>query len=274
MRSLLFVLALAPAPAPAPLVAQSRAQPDLILSIYGGVATGNALWQVNPQLLPLHSSTPSERDTVQLTRRANSAIAAGLIASLFRSAHLGFSLEVAFRTLSFDDTCAPRHAFLPDPPPEDDVRRNRILCDNITASGNSGSVLALVAGLVARGAPRGVLSPYLRAGAALSHTTISSVATSGIEPDSLGGYVTRSLVVDGSPRRVGFGATVGAGMTAPLGTGYQIRVEVRDQVATHQRLDGPANALGSGPVSSRVYHYLGLIIGLDVVLEQKRGRRY
>lgn len=37
---------------------------------------------------------------------------------------------------------------------------------------------------------------------------------------------------------------------------------------------GPANDLARAPTSTKVFHRLSLRFGLDVVLEQKRGRRY
>jgi hypothetical protein len=37
---------------------------------------------------------------------------------------------------------------------------------------------------------------------------------------------------------------------------------------------GPANDLAIAPTASKYYHHFALVMGLDIVLERKRGRRY
>ncbi len=50
--------------------------------------------------------------------------------------------------------------------------------------------------------------------------------------------------------------------------------EVQDAMIPLEQLTGPANDLARAPTSTKVFHRLSLRFGLDVVLEQKRGRRY
>ncbi len=79
---------------------------------------------------------------------------------------------------------------------------------------------------------------------------------------------------DPNPRRVSpmFGAAVG--FTRPISPGYQFRWEIRDLLVPLARATGPASALAIAPIASRLYHHFSLILGLDVILEKKRGRRY
>lgn len=83
-----------------------------------------------------------------------------------------------------------------------------------------------------------------------------------------------SVVVDNSPNHLSPVITFGAGVRMAASPGYGVRLEIADLIARFQRLEGPVNTLGQGPVGSRYYHHLTAYIGLDIVLEKKRGRRY
>jgi len=82
------------------------------------------------------------------------------------------------------------------------------------------------------------------------------------------------VVADNSPRRVAPSLQLGAGFTAKLGGAYQFRFEARDVLATFDRVTGPTDVTLVPPTETRWFHHFALTLGLDVVLEQKRGRRY
>jgi hypothetical protein len=257
------------------LLGQSRGEPNLILTIYGGASSGHALWDIPRQTLLYHSSSSNPPDTVALSRRVNSSIVAGVVATLFQSTHFGSSLEVAFRTLSFDDSCGPVAPFQVQGRPDSLTRQNEVLCNNINASANSGSVLSLVLGGTVRAASRGSISPYIRGAVAVSNNTLSTVALAEVQPrDSTRFPESRAIIVDDSPRRYSVGLQAGAGITAALGPGYRFRLEVRDDMISFERNDGAVNAIGIGERSTKFFHHIGLVLGLDIILEQKRVRRY
>lgn len=253
---------------PTIVTAQQRAAPDLILSIYGGVSAGYPLWTLERQ--PMRGDGAQAPDTVRLSRNVNSSLTAGVLGTLFTSTHFGFSIEAAFRTFSFDDSCTPAVPFQPD----SDINgyRNDRACNNISASGASGSVLAVTAGSIFRLGSRSALNPYFRGALSYSYTTLSSVAMA--QPGDLLGDVTPLLIGDHSPRRGSIGLLAAGGFMLPLGPGYQFRLEVRDHLNSLKVVDGNADASGTAPTRVRVFHHLGLVMGLDIVLEQKRGRRY
>jgi hypothetical protein len=60
----------------------------------------------------------------------------------------------------------------------------------------------------------------------------------------------------------------------PLSPGYRFRLEVRDQLARIEVATGPANSAAIVPFEKRTFHQLAMVLGYDIVLEQKRGRRY
>jgi hypothetical protein len=102
----------------------------------------------------------------------------------------------------------------------------------------------------------------------------SSIEMSGAFVSGNGTLFQRQVIADPSPHNTSLMVGAAVGFSSPLGTGYQFRFEVRDVVTSMNRLLGPVNGLGVGPTATRTYHHFALTLGLDVVLERKRGRRY
>jgi hypothetical protein len=121
-----------------------------------------------------------------------------------------------------------------------------------------------------RVSPRSSFSPYLRAGCGVVTVHQSTIDVAG--PDASGD--SYQVIRDDTPRRLALSLVFGGGATFALGPGYQFRLEVRDVVAGFERITGVADNLGIPPIGSRYYHHLALSMGLDVVLERTRGRRY
>jgi hypothetical protein len=252
-----------------PAAAQQRGQPTLVLTIYAGANTGHELWGVDRQTLIFGGNTSNPPDTARVTRQLSAAPMLGGLFQLFpRGGWLGFSADLGWRSLGLDDTCTPAAPFQPDT----DGRSNQVLCDNVSALTHpGGSVVAIgLAGMV-RLAPGATISPYLRAGGNLSFTTVSAIELAA--PDTLFG-IPRVVIDDNTPRHSSLGLLAAAGFTVRAGTAYQIRVEIRDDMSRIERVTGPANGLAAAPTEVALFHNLGLVLGLDVLLEQKRVRRY
>jgi hypothetical protein len=86
----------------------------------------------------------------------------------------------------------------------------------------------------------------------------------------------RLILDDRSSARVSPSAGIAGGLMTALGPGYQIRLELRDQIFLMKRVTGPATLVSQGvpPTETFRFHSVGLIAGFDIVLEHKRGRRY
>jgi hypothetical protein len=264
MRSFTTVLA-ATLFAAAPAAAQKQGQPNLILTIYAGVGSGHLLWEVERQPLLVGGSTLNPPDTVNLVRHLSSTLMIGGVFQLFPSGALGFSVDVGYRSLSLDDTCSPVAPFT-------DTTFNRTLCENITAQTlYGGSVITLGVSGIARVAPGGVVSPYLRLGANAAFTTASTIELAA--PEQPGG-LPRVVIRDDSPRRNSASLLAAGGIMLRVGQGYQIRLEFRDDMTVFERVTGPANFVAIAPTKTEFFHNLGLVIGFDVLLEQRRTRRY
>ena len=271
MRHSSFVL-LAALLAPTAAAAQTGPQPTLVLTIFAGVVTGHSLWRVNGQPYEVRGAAPTFApsglyDTLNISRTVGSSLAGGMSATMFPSSNFGFQAEVAYLGLPLENGCVGTFYN------SDAEQKNQQLCNNVSATSVSGSALGVFLGVLFRGAPRGSLSPYLRAGGGLTFISRSTIAMEG-EFVSGGGTYSKAIVVDPKPRETSPSLLFGVGLTTTLGPGYQFRLEVRDVLASQTRLDAPVNGLGIGPSSTKMYHHVGLTMGLDVVLERKRGRRY
>jgi len=260
---------------PSAVAAQTPAQPTLILSIIGGVSTSATLWDVErqPLCVLLGQSCSNSYDTLRVTRDITPGIVAGVMGTLFRGSHVGVSLEVLYIGLPLDDTCT-RVDTVPDPGADPVYgSRNAQLCLNVSGASLSTSVISVNGGVTIRAAPRGSFSPYLRGGVGFTSYSTSTTELSGDFVQN-GQLESRAVVVDPHPKSFGVSAQVAAGFTEKLGPGYQFRLELQDALIPLQQLTGPANDLAQAPRSTKVFHRLALRFGLDVVLEQKRGRRY
>jgi hypothetical protein len=247
---------------------QTRGNPNLVLTMYGGVGNGHGLWHTTRQALLYADSLGGQlpRDTVELDRRVSSGIVAGATMMLFPSDRLGLSVDVSYRDFGLDDTCTPVYLA-----PDTSDATNLRLCNNISQAATGGSVFGITVGGIVRALTGGTVSPYGRASVTFAHTSISTLAMAARdEPASS----PRSVVVDDDPRRMSVNPLLAVGLTARLSPGYQFRFEIRDELARLEKVDAGANASGQAPTSIKLFHHYALVLGLDVVLEQKRTRRY
>ena len=268
MRSALFVLAVLVASSAA---AQSKPQPTILLTIGGGVVTGHGLWTVDRQPLCLLGSggaCSGLYDTLRLGRSISSSLIIGASGTYFPWPHLGFHAEISYLGLPLDDTCTP--IFLnPDPPNQ----RAQQMCDNLTADKGTGGAISLFVGATVRAARRKAVSPYARFNVGMVNISTSTTEVVGAWVDA-GGIQERQIIEDINGRGASFMTGFAAGITTPIGQGYQYRLEARDVITPLTRVTGPANDFAIAPTDSKYFHHWGLVMALDIVLEQKRGRRY
>lgn len=251
------------------LAAQQRSEPQLMLSIVGGLTTGNALWEINRQ--PVLNGA-GNHDTLRLVRRLQSGFMLGASATYYVSPHVGVYGEIAFLGLGLGNTC---RLIALDPSPAN-PGRNADVCDDITATDGSANTVGFFVGAAFRGAPRGFASPYFRVQGGLTTRGSSTTEVVGRFVQPFTGTVEARLVVnDPEGGSIQPAAGFAAGIMIPVAAGYQIRLELRDHLLLVDRLDGPASTLATGaPRSTTLVNNLALVFGLDIVLERKRGRRY
>jgi hypothetical protein len=279
---LLLGLALVVAGA-APARAQTPDQPNLIFTISGGWLTGGNLWKVGQQLAPVQTSTGFTWDTLSLARLLRPGFAATLTATYFRSPHFGYVAEVGFFGIGTEARCTPVGSYKTDPD-----NKNQQACEYLQGENIRGSSAGFLAGFIWR-ATTGGPQPFLRvaAGPAILGSSYVEMAAPVVVQtvDTLTGLPIASrgtlfLMTEKTQRQLGWMVSLGAGAMLPLGPGYQLRFEVRDVIVPLPIAAGPAVPDIAGehppfaPIGTRIMHVPTITIGLDVVLERKRGRRY
>jgi len=258
--------------------AQTPDQPNLIFTISGGYITGGTLWTL-PRQLALATATGNGTawDTVALGRRMRPGFTATLSATVFFSPHLGYSAEVGFFGIGTTSQCSPVGPWTPT---ADDA--NEIACDVLNGDNMRSDAVGLLGGLTWR-FTRGGVQPYLRAmiGPAILGASFVEEATPIVAANSNTSLVY--FLSDQNHKELSWMLSLGAGVMMPLSPGYQLRLEVRDLLIPLPYPTGPAtdtaaiageSALPQPPVAFRLMHLPSITVGLDVVLERKRGHRY
>ena len=251
--------------APGRSAAQTGPQPNLVLTLAAGVVDGAALWTIPRQpFCPAYpgSTCTAPADTLRLAREQGSSITIGAAVSYFPGPSVGIQAEMAYFGLPLRDACVVLNA--------SPTRLTEQLCASAQGASHSTGAISFVASALVRAAARHQLSPYLRGGVGLvafDHSTIELVGA-----DTTGQAF--QILRDESPQRLALSVVAGAGLTLALGRAYQFRFEARDAVARFERVTDAADALLVPPTGTRFFHHFVFTMGVDVVLEQKRGRRY
>jgi hypothetical protein len=237
-------------------------QARLIFTVSGGAVGGRHLWTIEKQ--PVQFIDPA--DTFALSRRITTNLAVAFTGTYFGGEHLGLSVEGFLVGLGFEDSC--REVFASG---NTDVAT---ACESIQGAKKSATSVFLSAGPVFRVNSRKLISPYARANLGLVFSNQSSIRTIGQFP-SAGGLVDLIVYDDNHDSRVEPALGLGAGFTAAVGSGYQVRWEIRDNIVGVQTVTGSTPQARVIPPHKRIFKNLfSLTVGFDVVLERRRGRRY
>jgi hypothetical protein len=248
---------------PGPVLGQATGdQARLVFTVQAGAVAERELWSIAAQPIQF---TPTA-DTLALGRRIRSTLVVGFGGTYFPGENLGLSVEGFRIGLGFEDAC--RLAFSSG---SGDVAT---ACQDIQGATKPASAVVLSVGPVFRVNSRKLVSPFVRGNLGVSFSTQSSLRTIGQYPTSDG---TATLVVydDESDSRLAPAFALGAGFTAAVAKGYQLRWEVRDNIVGVQTVTGPTPRPQIVPPHKLTFkHLFSITIGFDVVLERRRGRRY
>jgi hypothetical protein len=276
LRSFAFVLLLAVVAVPA-VRAQSADEPSLAFTISGGLTTGGKLWRIDAQPL---TAPGASQDTVGLARRLLPGVAASLGISLFRSPHVGINGEIGYFSLSGEQACVPpANGYQPSTPAATNL--NPQACTTANGLRKATSVIAFLGGFMFRPSSTAHVQPFLRANAGLALLNNSFIETIGIVHDT--SCVTNDDIcfytLLSEQRHVGASwiVSLAGGVSFDLGPGYRVRMEGRDLMLSIPTVSGPATPGGTfnyAPTNRVVRHVPVFMIGFDVLLEQRRTRRY
>lgn len=271
------LLALAPA-----LEAQSPDHPNLVLSIQGGLmADGGNLWAIR-QLESVQQPAPNGVgwDTLALGRRITAGLTALVSGTYFRSPRLGYTVEIGYLGFGGEGTCSVIGTYKTSTAANE--QPNRLACEATDRSSFDNNVVALQAGVTYRLLPAAAVAPYARITAGVGALGNSYIDTSPtIVADStcasfVGHSCPYTLLNDPHRASITWVATLAIGNTFQLSPAYNIRLEVRDNIASLPFASDSGTVGGTPTPRSgwRLRHAFGLTVGLDVVLEHSHRRRY
>ena len=236
-------------------------QATLVFTVSGGYIQGKRLWDVQGQ--PLQDNGLFDR--LNLSRDIKSTLTAAMSGTYYPGRNVGLTAEAFLMGLGYDDGCS----FVT---PSESVR-NIEVCGNIDKQKKSAAAVAVSTGAVFRIASREFISPFARVSAGILFTNQSSLLTEGVSPSNDGALL---IIYDDDKRtRIRPAFALGVGTTFAINRGYYLRWEVRDNLVGLVKVTGPTDGPRFIPPHKTVYkHLFSLQIGIDVVLEKERGRRY
>ena len=235
---------------------------QLVFTISGAYIGGTGLWSVPAQPLSFDEFT----DNLTLSRSISSTFGAALGGTYYAGDKLGLTAEAFLMGLGYDDSCFTSAS-------SEKVRIVEI-CNDIDRQEKSAAAVALSVGGIYRVASREFISPFARASVGLLLMNQSSVLTQG-ESSTAAGRSLTIIYQDDTRSRVRPAVALGIGATMVLSRGYHLRWEVRDNIVGIERVTGPVQQVNQIPPHETAYkHLFSVFIGLDVILERERGRRY
>jgi opacity protein-like surface antigen len=255
-------LAVAAALLAAPSVAAAQRTGDqarIIFTVSGAYIQGRGLWSVPAQ--PVQD--PPSVDNFALSRSIKPTFGAGFSGAYFAGEHVGLTADFFLLGLGYEDSCRIVGNIQSE--------RNVQVCDHIDEQERSAAAVTVSAGANFRFFSREPISPFARANVGLLFSNQSSVLTQGVSNDG----VLLTVFEDDKRTRVSPAFALGVGATMPLSRSYHLRWEVRDNIVGIEAVTGPTAAPRLEPPHERRYkHMFSVLIGIDVVLERSRGRRY
>ena len=231
---------------------------------------GTDLWAVSGQPI-LHAPPAAGSDSVDLARTISGSVGLVFSGMYFPKPALGLVGEAFFMGIGLKDQCQTSSAF--------PTTRTNEICGDINGSSNRSSAVLLSVGAVARIGGNQPISPYARAQVGAADQQPEPDPDERQRPWSPIPWAIRRSSRPCLRRPVQHPCDAwfvfGGGATAVLGKGWQLRVEGRDNLVQIATVAGPTGAGDTFPDVVNVWKNLfSVIIGVDVVLEKKRGHRY
>lgn len=252
------------ATAPLPLAAQATGdQARLVFTFFGGYIGGQDLWTVGAQPLIDDSFT----DILALSREFRPSWTAGLGVTYFKGANIGITGELQVIDARMQSACSTLT--------QSGSTKNPDICASINGAVRSTLATNFSVGAVFRVLSRGDISPYFRAQGGLYWIGASTTAVTGnYVGDDLEPRYVDIYPADGDSHLSGQ-FTLGAGVTIPIAKAYHVRIEGRGITYGVPVVTGPTEGQFLLPPTKTAWNtQFQVLVGIDLLLERKRGRRY
>ena len=250
------------------LVAQARSdQARLSLGIGIGYNGGSDLWSVRDQ--PIFGAFGT--DTADIARIIRPTIGITFLGVYYPNDRVGMSGELHLIGLGYED-----HCHLKTSSGDADVP---IICTVLNGQQSPGTAVAATVGGIVRPFPWSGLQPYLRAnvGLVLSEQSAVRMTAPYFSANDTNHTTPREYPVYTDPHPASISPTMGIalGATGFVGRSYQIRTELKDNLVILKEVQGTVAYEAREPAwKQTVHHIITLNIGMEVVLQKRRGRRY
>ena len=248
----------------AALAAQTNDESRLILGISAGYVGSVFLWDVPSQPI---ASTFDSPDRFHLRRESHTDLSVSGQLTYFRGPHVGFTGEFTYLGIGNSDACTVV---------EDGGDLGLVAaCNALQGAQGSAAATLVQGGLVWRPLARSFLQPYAKAlaGAAFTPTsTIQMQSNYGALGDTA---LILTIYQDDGWHAIRPTWTAAVGLSTAPGSGYQLHVEARESWLPMGVITGATSGQGFVPPHRTVIKaFPSILVGFDVVLEKRRGRRY
>lgn len=248
-----------------PLMAQGAADQARLTIGVGLMHTsgGGSVWAVPAQPISVDAGAA---DTLALSRSLSSSFGFLFTATYAPGRYVGLAADVLVTRLGSGDRCrivrTRGSTFTED------------LCGSLENTEYSSSTSIFSAGVILRPGFQGPIQPYARLMGGLGVVQQSLIQTAGFVR-SANGVADAAIYRDDRGTSLSPYYAVVLGATAAAGTGWQIRWELRDNYLALPGITGATTRQGLPPrTAMRGHHLFSFSVGVDIVLERKRGRRY
>jgi hypothetical protein len=243
--------------------AQTHDEARLTVGVAMGYIKGTDLWTINQQpIIDLDQTT----DLLNLHRRLTSNLSLSAQMAYYRSAHFGFTAEFTYIGLGTEDNCdlAAGGGGIPGGP----------ACTALKGVNRPASAVAVMGGMLWRPASRTAYQPYVRGllgAAVVPRSTLEVASVFGAQDENR----LEIYAAETNSHMIRPSVTVGLGIATASSAGYQLSVEVRESWIVIPIVTGTTTYQGLVPPSAnRLKTFPSVLVGLNIVLEQRRGRRY
>jgi hypothetical protein len=263
-RSLLTLLACTLTLAGSAAAQRRSDQARLSFGLGIGFNGQSSMWRIDGQ--PLNDSFFNS-DTATVSRDVRSTIGIAFTGVYYPNDHWGISGEAHLIGLGFVDGCTLRT--------NSGSIRNQQVCTALQGQESPGTAVAATVGGIYRPFQWSEFQPYVRLNVGLLVSQQSAIRMRATIVNDSGQLVDYYVFEDPHPASITPTMAIGGGMTAFVSRAYQIRFEMKDNIVSLEHVTGTVPQPFDTPTSERkIHHILSLTIGLEVVLEKKRGRRY
>jgi hypothetical protein len=237
-------------------------QARLVFTINGAYIGSKGLWSVPEQPVAIDGFPTN----LTINRSATSTFGAALGATYYPKGALALTAEAFLLGLGYDDACRVTSTGA--------VSLGVMeVCEDIDQQEKSAAAVSLSVGGIVRIASREFVSPFFRVGLGALFSNQSSILTQGVSISNGGALLV--IYDDDAQSRVRPTIQLGVGTTIVLSRGYHLRWEARDNIVGVEEVTSAVENVGSVPPHETSFeHVWSVLIGLDVILERQRGRRY